>query len=159
MTPSDAAYCKDLPVLTAAERGARHSQCRPIIYNDDIAMSVCRTIATDPRPLQAILADNPSYPCANTIGCWRLDYPHFKDRYHEAKKEQAQLLIDDIIAIADDPANCETQILNYSKLRITTRQWLASKLLPKIYNDKFTMDEQQSSAVEMLLNMLADKNK
>ena len=105
-------------------------------YNTELAIQVCMAIATDPRPYEKILKSNPHFPDTTTIGRWRVFYPVFAKNYTAAKKAQAQIFVDEIIDIIDDPANCEPEILNWAKSRVSTRQWLATKLLPKIYGDR-----------------------
>ena len=105
-------------------------------YSTEIAIKVCTTVASDARSMQAICKDNPDFPSAGTIDRWRVFHPAFARNFNAAKKVQCQLLIDQIIDLADDPANCVPEILNWAKTRIHTRQFLASKLLPKIYGDK-----------------------
>lgn len=69
------------------------------------------------------------------------------DRYARARKQGWACMADEIMDIADDGENDYTededgkQIVNYdhiqrSKVRIDTRKWLLSKMLPKTYGDK-----------------------
>jgi len=105
-------------------------------YNQFLADKVCRLVATDTRPLKDILKSDPSLPHVNTVYMWRLDNSDFRDKFLDARRAQAQIIIDEILELADDPANCEPEVLGWSKERIKTRQWLATKLLPKIYGEK-----------------------
>lgn len=65
---------------------------------------------------------------------------------------QAELLADELFSIADDGKN-DTQkdeesgaiftnhdVINRSRLRVDTRKWYLSKVLPKIYGDKLDMN-------------------
>lgn len=79
-----------------------------------------------------------------------------KDRYARAREDRAHTLADEILNIADNDA---TEVLlvdglpmldengkavrlvsnagvQHAKLRVDTRKWLASKMLPKVYGDK-----------------------
>lgn len=65
---------------------------------------------------------------------------------------QAELLADELFSIADDGSNdtyeategeekstrTDHDVINRSRLRIDTRKWYLSKVLPKIYGDKVT---------------------
>lgn len=86
-------------------------------------------------------------------------------RYARAKELQMEFMADEIQAIADDGEN-DTYIddngnartdhdnIQRSKLRVDTRKWLMSKLLPKKYGDKIdvTSDgEKVSQATTIIL--------
>ena len=120
------------------------------LYTTDLAVRICVAIATDTRTLEQICDSHPDFPSAVTINKWRLVHPAFGRNFNAAKKNQAQLLIDEIIDIIDDPANCEQRILMWARERVKTRQWLATKLLPRIYGElrqlenKVTMSHEES---------------
>jgi hypothetical protein len=69
-----------------------------------------------------------------------------RNRYARAKEEQADLMVEEMISIADDSSNDtiltdkgeaeNKEWVNRSKLRVDTRKWIASKLKPKKYGDK-----------------------
>jgi hypothetical protein len=107
-----------------------------VAYDEFIANKVCRLIASDARPLKTIVDEHPDLPAINTFYHWRVDYPAFAAKFHDARCAQAQIVIDEILLLVDDPANCEPEILNWCKERIKARQWMASRLIPKIYGDK-----------------------
>ena len=107
-----------------------------MIYNEFLANKVLRLIATDPRPLRDLIRENPDLPSVGTIYSWRIDSDDFRERFMDAKAAQAQIVIDEILELSDDPANCETDILNWSKTRIETRKWLATKLIKHVYGNK-----------------------
>lgn len=83
-------------------------------------------------------------PNAETIRLWKRNNAQFFAQYARAKAEQADLLAEDILDIADSCGSNWGQ----ARLQIDSRKWLASKLLPKIYGDKMalfqdkTMDDQ-----------------
>lgn len=67
---------------------------------------------------------------------------------------QAELLADELLSIADDGRNdtyevtegeeksirTDHDVINRSRLRVDTRKWYLSKVLPKIYGDKVDMN-------------------
>ena len=136
---------------------------RPSAYNTEIAIRVCQAVATNPFSLKRITDENPTLPNDRTIEYWRYTHPAFARNYNAAKKAQAQLLIDEIIDIIDDPANCVPEILSWAKERVKTRQWMASKLLPRIYGDKKIEDvvnpQDTLSKIQELVTDLNKKNK
>jgi hypothetical protein len=72
--------------------------------------------------------------------------------YARAKEQQADLLAEEIIEIADDSSKDlqgyddynnpieNKEFVNRSKLRVDARKWVASKLKPKKYGDKLELD-------------------
>jgi len=78
----------------------------------------------------------------------------FRDQFARAREIQAYVLEDDLKDIADDGANdwmerndpenpgwvANGEHLNRSRLRIDTRKWVASKILPKVYGEKLTQE-------------------
>lgn len=97
------------------------------------------------RSLQKICRSKhlPSY---TTIVRWLQDDEDFRKKYALARQEQAELLASQLLEIADDGSNdtykneagtfVNHDHINRSRLRIDTRKWIASKLLPKVYGDK-----------------------
>lgn len=68
------------------------------------------------------------------------------DQYARAREAQAEQLVDDILAIADDSANDTTtdedgntvvnhEVVARAKLRVDSRKWLAGKMSPKKYGE------------------------
>ena len=58
--------------------------------------------------------------------------------YARAKLQQADILAEQCLEIADD---CNSNNYATSQIEIDTRKWLASKLLPKQYGDKYILDQ------------------
>ena len=74
-------------------------------------------------------------PSIETIRVWLIEDAAFSAQYARAREEQAEFYADEIIAISDtetDPAKARN--------RIDARKWKASKLAPKVYGDKLTLD-------------------
>lgn len=105
--------------------------------------------------LAALCQKNPHWPKKTW---WRdliKEDEVFADKYARAKEEQAELMAEEIIAIADDSQNDlevrygadgkpykveDKEVVNRSKLRVDTRKWLLSKLIPKKYGDKLDLN-------------------
>ena len=128
-------------------------------YDELVANKVCRLIASDSRPLVQIIGGDPDLPTPNTIYQWRLDYPAFAAKFHAARCAQAQIVIDEILLLVDDPANCEPEILNWCKERVKARQWMAARLIPKIYGDKIQTEHSVSESTKEVVKRVADINK
>ena len=100
--------------------------------------------------LKSICRDE-SLPSCGVFYRWLLEDDKLADRYARAREDQAEALADEILDIADDSRNdfverenergevstaVDTEHIQRSKLRVDSRKWLASKLLPKKYGDK-----------------------
>jgi len=123
---------------------------RPKLYSAELANKVCEAIATSQKSLRTI-CESEDMPSVGTILKWlREDTNGFLAQYARAKEEQADLLVEDMLDIADDGTNDymtivkgdikynveDKEVTNRSKLRVETRKWIASKLKPKKYGDK-----------------------
>jgi hypothetical protein len=115
-------------------------------YTDEIAAEICEVIAQSSKGLRQLCEENPNWPRATTIKKWRREIPSFTTLYARAKAEQADLLAEEILEIADNIEHdfevdedgkvyARHDHINRARLRIDTRKWYASKLAPKIYGD------------------------
>lgn len=93
------------------------------------------------------------YPTPSAVINWVMD-----DRddcaalYARAREVQAMLLLDEIQEIADDGESdflkhdkdgnpvMDKEFAARSKLRVDTRRWAMSKMLPKVYGDKLDLN-------------------
>jgi hypothetical protein len=139
---------------------------RPSMYTPELAAKICRAISSSTDSLSKICFNNKEFPMRETIWEWRIDYPEFANMYNDAKRAQADLLAEDILAISDDSLHDimineltgrETMNSEYvarSRLRVETRKWIACKLLPKVYGDKTTTESTITIKHEELLKEL-----
>jgi hypothetical protein len=120
---------------------------RPTDYTPKLVNEICTTIASSSKGISRLCKDNSSWPTKETIFSWLKTYGDFSDQYARAKRLQIEVLVDEIIEIADDSSQdniinqqgqiiCNNATINRARLRIDTRKWIASKLAPKIYGDK-----------------------
>ncbi|KTD18725.1 Uncharacterised protein [Legionella lansingensis] len=136
---------------------------RPTDYTPELAKEICDTIASNSAGVKRLCKENPDWPSHNTIYRWLANFPEFRDQYAQAKKCQIDLLVDEILEIADDSSNdylvyeqgnvsCNSEWIARSRLRIDTRKWLASKLVPKVYGTLKQIDNPPPlSVIERLL--------
>lgn len=125
----------------------RHSK-----YTNEIAEEICHLISTTSRGLVSICSGE-DMPSTVTVYSWLNNPEHkeFLNNYTRAREAQADLLADEIIAIADDGSKDtkirydahgvpykgeDTEWTSRSRLRVDARKWKASKLAPKKYGDK-----------------------
>jgi len=101
---------------------------------------------------------------------WLSKDEELANRYVRAKEKQLQRMADEILQISDDSiwdelfveedtkeGKSAKRVLNHefvqrSKLRVDSRKWLLSKLLPKKYGDKIDVEH---SASESLMALVA----
>lgn len=134
---------------------------RPTIYTEELARKICARIASG-ESLRRICKDE-DMPEARTVHYWLLDDKEFFQQYEQSRLIQAQILVDELFDIADDGANdwmerngkdgenlgwvVNGEAVQRSRLRLDTRKWYASKIIPKIYGDKLNVE--QGGAVEV----------
>ena len=119
---------------------------RPSKYSEALAREVCERISTSSSGLVKIAKD-PDMPALRTIHKWLNEHEEFMHMYEEAKRQQAELLAQEIIDIADDAEQdmeideegrirVRSEHIQRSRLRVDARKWVAAKLLPRKYGDK-----------------------
>lgn len=119
-------------------------------FTDEIAAEICERIATTPRGLDFICANDEALPSPRTVHRWLNDHETFRQSYLRARERQADLIFDECLEIADDCSNdtkivggddyerevANTEWISRSKLRVDTRMRMAGKLAPKKYGEK-----------------------
>jgi hypothetical protein len=115
---------------------------RPSDYCDKVAAEVCHMISISNKGLQKICNENPHLPGASTIYHWLTKYPIFQEQYAQAKRRQIEVFIDDIADLANtdhvylDEQGIERYDYGILRIKIDSRKWLASKLVPKVYGER-----------------------
>lgn len=126
---------------------------RPTKYTDKLADDICSSISKSSKGLRAICQSG-NYPDPATIYRWLAENASFRDKYARAKELQAEILVEEIIEIADDTSNdtmivgpeggerevANNEFINRSRLRVDARKWVASKIFPKKYGDRTAID-------------------
>lgn len=119
---------------------------RPSVYTDEVAAEVCGRLASG-ESLRKICKDD-HMPTISSIMLWLVDGKHqaFSEQYAEARRIQAEVLADELMEIADDGRNdymdtaddgggvaykLNGEHIQRSRLRVDTRKWYLSKVLPK----------------------------
>ena len=112
---------------------------------DNIFEYVCQEIEKG-RALRNVLKDE-NMPGTSTFYQW-LDNDEVKAKqYARATEVRADIIFDDILAIADENTNdtsinengievVNNDVIQRSRLRIDARKWVLSKLNPKKFGDK-----------------------
>jgi hypothetical protein len=122
----------------------------PNTYRPDVVQAVLDLIA-EGKSLRAIAAIDGMPTPANFIRWVNLDIDGLAERYAHARAVAWQVMADEVGDIADDGVNdkfmnadgkvvIDTDHINRSRLRVDTRKWLLSKMLPKVYGEKTSVD-------------------
>jgi hypothetical protein len=105
-----------------------------------------------------------------TVRTWAIDdVQGFGARYSKAREVGYHSMADEIFDIADDGRNDwmdrtnsktgeveqvpNNEHMNRSRLRVDTRKWFLSKVLPKIYGDKIAVTGNEGGPVESVLRI------
>lgn len=118
---------------------------RPTDYTPEIAAEICFRL-TQGQSLRSI-AKADDMPPRSVIHRWLLLHPEFADQYTRAKEVQADEMFDEILDIADSKQGDVTtdefgnekpnnEYIQRSRLRVDTRKWYLSKVLPKKYGER-----------------------
>jgi hypothetical protein len=139
---------------------------RPSVYTPDLAAEICRRLAQG-ETLLAICRDE-KMPCDATVRKWALDDKDgFFTQYTNARTVGYERMADELFEIADDGSNdwmerkrqdgssetiLNAEHVNRSRLRVDTRKWFLSKVLPKIYGDRTQHEHSGTVTLEALVS-------
>jgi hypothetical protein len=122
---------------------------RYLPYSKEIADELCALIAEGKSINQ--ITKLPSMPSRRAVQYWLISHPDFREKYECAMMLLAEFWAHEIIDIADDAAGdyvideCGARVvdhenINRARLKVDSRKWLLSKILPKRYGDRVTAD-------------------
>lgn len=127
---------------------------RPSSYTPELAQTICLLLA-EGESLRSVCARE-ELPAKATVLRWIAQNESFRDQYARAKAEGAEAIAEEMFDIADDGSNDwmekldkEGNAVGYqlngehvqrSRLRIETRKWYLSKIMPKKYGDKVDLN-------------------
>ncbi len=106
---------------------------RPTLFNEELAAEICGRIA-DGQSVREI-ARAVDMPARSSIFLWLSKYEAFSDQYAKACEARTQYLADELLDIADADGDVQRD-----RLRVDTRKWVLSKLVPKKYGNKVTAE-------------------
>ena len=136
-----------------------HAGGRPSLYTQELADYICEQLA-EGKSMRTV-AKEENMPSMQTIFSWLRIHQEFLEQYTRAKEEAADLLVEEMLEIADetsrDTIDTDTgqkqnaEWINRSRLRVDTRKWVASKLKPKKYGDKVDVTTNGKDIVQPIL--------
>jgi bisphosphoglycerate-dependent phosphoglycerate mutase len=106
---------------------------RPTVYSSELARNICQQIA-EGKSLKTICATDDT-PAVSTLFEWLNNNKEFSELYAQAKSQQADAFIEEMLVISDTESDVQR-----ARLKIDTMKWVASKLKPKVYGDAKTVD-------------------
>lgn len=127
---------------------------RPSDYTPEIAEAICLRLS-EGESLRSVCSDE-GMPCKQTALRWLTLHEAFRAQYVRAKEQGAEAIAEEMFDIADDGSNdwmerhnsegdaigwqLNGEHVRRSQLRIDTRKWYLSKIMPKKYGDKVTSE-------------------
>lgn len=126
---------------------ARPNKVPQPTYSEPIVCEILERLSAG-EMLRDICASDKRFPASCTFRRWVVDDLHgLAARYTRARELGIHEIIDECISISDDGSKdttededgnpkCDHEWLARSRLKVDTRKWLASKIVPKIYGDK-----------------------
>lgn len=118
---------------------------RPTDYTPELADRICFLIATHPIGYEHIQSMYPELPNRQAVRVWRHKYPEFNSKYLDAKRFQAELMVEDIDEMLpeaiktyyDKEGNERIDSPSAAMLiaKINNRKWMAARLAPKRFGD------------------------
>ncbi len=142
---------------------------RPSSFTQEIADAICERLS-DGESLRSICSAE-DMPNKATVFRWLTADEAFATRYARAREAQADVLVDEMVDIADDGSNDwmekrfseETrwvengEALRRSALRVSTRQWIAEKLKPKKYGSKLALTDGEGGPLKIEVVRFSDE--
>ena len=129
---------------TKSRTYAKHERPSARKYDrEEITALVCSEIAMG-KSLRSILEGDDNLPSVPTFLDWVLASPELAEHYARARQLSYQLLADDLVSISDENYTTDehgvrerlsSEAIQRNRLRVDTRKWMLSKMLPKIYGD------------------------
>lgn len=108
-------------------------------------------------------------PDMSTIFDWRKNNQEFSEQYMHAREVSAEALLGDILAISDDDSGdmivddsgvavSNKVRLMRDRLKVDTRKWYLSKIMPKLYGDKLDVTSGGSKIEPPNINIINFKD-
>ena len=104
---------------------------RPTDYTPELGDAICARLSAGESVKK--ITDGDDMPGRTTIYRWLREHAEFRDNYTRATEDRADHIFDDMFEIADT-GNAED--VQRARLRVDTRKWALSKMIPKKYGDK-----------------------
>ena len=129
-------------------------QGRPTSFTPEIGDKICRLVADGKSLLK--ISKLKGMPSRVTIHSWLLhdDMKDFLNKYEASVNIRTENMFDFLTDISDTSDDVETPAR--SRLRVDTRKWYLSKIMPKKYGDKLDVTTDGKELPQPLLYVPAD---
>ena len=119
------------------------------LYTQELADAICERLEAGDSLRKA--CEGAGGPDPSTVLRWTQDAAciGFAQQYAQAREAGYRLLADQIIEISDDSSNdvidtehgpkANPEVVARSRLRVDSRKWMLSKMLPKLYGDRLEL--------------------
>lgn len=144
---------------------------RPSVFDQKVCDEICLRLV-EGESLRRICQDE-KMPHIGTVLRWVGENTKLREQYTRARELQAEVYADEITQIADDGQNdtytddegnvkTDHDVIARSRLRVDSRKWIVSKLLPKKYGDKLELAGEMKQTHEVgdsITNLVANLRK
>lgn len=137
---------------------------RPTRYTPELAAEICQRMS-DGESLRGICKDE-HMPPASTVRGWVLDdIEGFAERYTRARQLLAEHWAEELLDVSDEPpavtgeGKYDSAYVQHQRLRVDSRKWLLSKVLPRVYGDKLDVTSDGKAVGLNIAIDLSDKQK
>jgi hypothetical protein len=139
---------------------------RPSMFTEELAEYICDRIASSPKSVKTLCAEDDRMPdqCSINLWCWK--YPTFFLQYQLAKSQQAHWMADDCEEIAKEVDYITDQqgtqrvdpgFIASRRLMVDTKKWHASKLAPTVFGDRKAVEALQGENESIKAELMALK--
>jgi len=118
------------------------------LYSDELAERICEQLA-DGQSLRAICAAD-GMPDRTTVMRWQASNPEFATKCARAREAQADHLFEGMAEIESGVLSGAVDA-QAARVVLSSQQWRASKLRPKVYGDKTTLSGDADNPVALTI--------
>ena len=128
---------------------------RPVTFDHAVANEILARISEGESLLS--VCDSPHIPAHSTVCGWVVDDREgFADRYARARRLCAERWAHEVLTLSDaapivaPDGRVDSAAVQHQRLRVDSRKWLLSKIVPKIYGDRVALDHAGGVAITVL---------
>lgn len=124
---------------------------RPTDYSVELGDRICYLVATHPIGYEPLQSMYPDLPNRQTVRVWRHKYPKFNAKYLDAKRFQAEIMVEDIDEMLPDKIKMYFDKEGNERIdspsaamliaKINNRKWMAARLAPRRFGDAGVSDD------------------
>jgi hypothetical protein len=112
---------------------------------------LCDLVASADCSLLQLLRNHPELPHFKTIETWRHRYPWFSNLWNDARKQQAEFLIQKCLDLAN---SATPKTAHVARVQFDVYRFIAAKFSPDFYGDK---PAQQQATINVGISISQDR--